>query len=354
MIKRILSAQEYLVQAALNGMLALKIIEKKKPDLILLDIMMPEMDGYEVCKHLKANLETAGIPIIFVTVKVETEDIIKGFEAGAVDYVTKPFNPSELLARVNTHLQLRHALLEIEKQKVVLEKQNEELIEAAKLREDIDEIIRHDLKNPLLSIIGYPKLILARENLTAKGKEFINSILDAGYRLLEMINLSLDLFKMERGAYQLNPVPVDVMEVLKNIELEAVETIKIKDLTIKTELSGCSKNLEEPFNIFGEKLLCYSMLVNLIKNAIEASPKGENILINVDKNESAVISIHNKGAVPEEMRKKFFEKFATSGKPKGTGLGTYSAKLIAETLRGQISMATSDEHGTTITIQLPS
>ncbi|MBT7891435.1 MAG: ATP-binding protein, partial [Deltaproteobacteria bacterium] len=98
---------------------------------------------------------------------------------------------------------------------------------------------------------------------------------------------------------------------------------------------------------------CYSMLANLIKNAVEASPEGESISINVDKKESAIVSIHNKGVVPEEIGDKFFEKFTTSGKTTGTGLGTYSAKLIAEFQKGQIGMTTSEEHGTTITIRLP-
>ncbi len=353
MIKGILPTQDYTIRAAVNGQMALKIIEKKKPDLILLDIMMPDMDGYEVCKRLKAIPETAAIPIIFVTAMVETKDIIKGFELGAVDYVTKPFNPPELLARVNTHLQLRRALKEIEMQKVVLEKQNEELIEAAKLREDVDQIIRHDLKTPLNAVIGYPQILLIKESLTEKGIEIIKIIEEAGFRMLNMINLSLDLFKMERGVYLLNPEPVDVLKVLKNIENEVEETRKTKNLTIRIELSGRPLDEEDTFTIFGEELLCYSMLANLIKNAIEASPKEEDIFINVDKKESAIISIYNKGVVPGAIRDKFFEKFVTSGKTIGTGLGTYSAKLITETQLGKINMATSEEHGTTITIQLP-
>ncbi len=339
-------AHDFFVQAAVNGMMALKIIEKKKPDLILLDIMMPEMDGYEVCKQLKENSDTASIPVIFLTANVETEGVIKGFELGAVDYVTKPFKPPELLARVKTHLELKNAREKIENQ-------NKELIEAAKLREDVDQIVRHDLKTPLNAIIGYPQVILMRENLTEKGKTHINIIQDAGYRMLNMINLSLDLFKMERGVYQLNPAPVDVLKVLKNIKTEVEDTRKTKNLTIETKISDRPLNQEDTFTVLGEELLCYSMLANLIKNAIEASPKDESILINVDNKESAIISIHNKGVVPEEIRDKFFAKFTTSGKTTGTGLGTYSAKLIAETQQGKIDMATSEIEGTTITIQLP-
>ena len=336
----------YQINIAQNGLQALDIVKAMPPDLILLDIMMPEMDGFETCKRLKENPETEDIPVIFLTAKVEMEDIIKGFKVGAVDYLTKPFNMEELLARTNTHLELQRA-------RKTIKNQNAELIEAAKLREDVDQIMRHDLKTPLNAVIAYPQLLLMNQNLGEKEKNQINKISESGYRMLNMINLSLDLFKMERGAYQLNPLPVNVLKVLENIETEVEKTKDTKNLTIKTELSGQPVGKEDRCTISGEELLCYSMLANLIKNAIEASPEGEVIRINIDQKEACKISIHNKGTVPENIRANFFEKYTTSGKTTGTGLGTYSAKLIAETQRGQISMATSESEGTTITIRLP-
>ncbi len=336
----------YQINIAQNGLQALDVVNAMPPDLILLDIMMPEMDGFETCKRLKADPETADIPVIFLTAKMDTEGIIDGFKLGAVDYLTKPFNMEELLARSNTHLELSRA-------RKTIETQNAELIEAAKLREEIDRIVRHDLKTPLNAIIGYPQIILLKENLTDKGKKHINAIQHAGYRMLNMINLSLDLFKMETGVYQLNPAPVDVLRVLKNIETEVEDIREIKNLTIKTAVVGQPSNPNDTLSIPGEELLCYSMLANLIKNALEASPEGDCISIAVDNKDPTVIRIHNNGEVPEEMRDRFFAKYATFGKTNGTGLGTYSAKLIAETLQGQISMATSSTAGTTVTILLP-
>ncbi|MBT4638733.1 MAG: hypothetical protein HOC09_07910, partial [Deltaproteobacteria bacterium] len=116
--------------------------------------------------------------------------------------------------------QLKRALKEIEEQKTIVENQNKELLEAERLREDVDHIVRHDLKTPLNAIIGYPQILLKSQNLSEKEKEYIKNISESGYRMLNMINLSLDLFKMERGVYQLNPVPVDVLKVFKNIEAE--------------------------------------------------------------------------------------------------------------------------------------
>jgi len=169
-------------------------------------------------------------------------------------------------------------------------------------------------------IIGFPQIILNKENLTDKGKTYIKNITDAAYRMLNMINLSLDMFKMEKGIYPLNPVPVDVMQVLNNIKIEVEELLKFKNLLLKISISPRPSTEEDIVDIQGEELLCYSMLANLIKNAIEASPDDEIISINVEKNKPTVISIHNKGVVPEEIRDKFFEKFVTAGKVTGTGL----------------------------------
>ena len=104
----ILKDQGYQLNVAQNGLQALEVVTKVTPDLILLDVMMPELDGFETCKRLKADAATKDIPVIFLTAKVETDDVVNGFELGAVDYVTKPFNPTELLARVDTHLTLHH------------------------------------------------------------------------------------------------------------------------------------------------------------------------------------------------------------------------------------------------------
>ncbi len=122
----ILSSKGYHFTPACSGEQALKIIEKRPPDLILLDVMMPDMDGYEVSETLKESSETKEIPIIFLTARVEPEDIVKGFEAGGVDYITKPFNPTELLARIRTHLELRQARKELSKQNIILEKKIKE------------------------------------------------------------------------------------------------------------------------------------------------------------------------------------------------------------------------------------
>jgi len=332
---------------ALNGKSALKkAMSDKPPDLILLDIMMPEMDGYEVCKRLKSEQKTRDIPVIFISAKGEIEDETKGFEAGAVDYITKPVIPSIVMARVKTHLELKNA-------REQLKIKNNELIEAARLREDVERLTRHDLKNPLNSVIGYPKLIMEQENLSEKSKSFLNEIEKSGLRMLRMINHSLDIFKMERGMYQLNRMPVDILKTVRLVDSELYEIKGEKNLKINIILNGKTPHDHDNFYIMGEELLLYSMLGNLIKNALEASPRRETVTIMMNKIEHFVIQINNKGLVPKEIYNSFFDKYVTKGKNSGTGLGTYSAKLTAEVHKGSIQMHSSEQTGTTITINFP-
>ncbi|MBF0450045.1 MAG: hybrid sensor histidine kinase/response regulator [Candidatus Magnetomorum sp.] len=344
-VLRGLLEKEYTLLAAKNGPKAIKLTEDKQPDLILLDIKMPEMDGYEVCQILKANEQTRDIPIIFVTAMDETEDEQKGFDMGAVDYITKPIKPPILIARVRTHLELkdkRDALVKMLK----LEK------ELAKTKEDIYRITQHDLKSPLNAIINYPKLIKT-DNLTEKQINQLKRISSAGYNMLNMINLSFDLFKMEQGSYQFNPALVDILPILDDISQDLQNFIKTKGAVLNISINGAPISDHSSFEIPGEKLLFYSMLANLIKNALEASPRKGKISIQLVDKDALTIVIHNQGAVPKNLRETFFVKYATSDKKSGTGLGTYSAKLIVETQGGNISMHSSDEKGTSITITFP-
>jgi signal transduction histidine kinase len=250
--------------------------------------------------------------------------------------------------------QIKQAHERIEEQKRTLERQNQELLEAARLREDVEHITRHDLKSPLSSIFSMPRIIMQNKHLSKVEQTYLKMIEKTMLRMLDMINLSLDLFKMERGTYQLHAIPVNLLSVLKHIATETRGLISSKQLTLDLWLSDKPADNEDTFLVEGEELLCYIMLSNLIKNALEASPKKESVRVTLDAGEkTATIRIHNKGVVPEPIRERFFEKYITFGKLKGAGLGTYSSKLIAETQQGSIHMSTSEEDGTTLTICLP-
>jgi two-component system sensor histidine kinase/response regulator len=337
---------DYEVSVSMDGPGALEIAAEEHPDLILLDVMMPDMDGYEVCRRLKANADTSDIPVIFVTAKVEVEDETKGFEMGAVDYITKPISPAVVKARVKTHLSLKMAMER-------LELQNKELVEAANLREDVQRITHHDLKNPLTSILSVPMLLSMADNIDPDQKEMLKRVEESGYVMLNMINFSLDLFKIEQGVYQLTPQEVDVLSIVETIFREFEGLARSCQVGFSVTLDGSPVPESARFLVKGEELLCYSMLANLIKNAVEASPEGASVTVDLVRGDPAKINVHNVGAVPADIREKFFEKYSTSGKMRGTGLGTYSARLNAEVQGGGVSFTSSETEGTVVTVSLP-
>ncbi|MBF0436103.1 MAG: hybrid sensor histidine kinase/response regulator [Magnetococcales bacterium] len=336
----------YRIIVATDGLNALELVMSEKPDLILLDIMMPGMDGYEVCRKLKVNRQVKDIPIIFITAKDDVEDEAKGLELGAVDYITKPFSIPIVLARVKTHLRLKKA-------REVIAAKNKELLEADRLKEDVNRIMRHDLKGPLNAIIGFSSLMLADSELEQEKKESLEIISSSGYLLLTMIDQSLDLYKMEQKMYELKPICVNIFEIFKKIIKSHARAMTVKHLDIQL-VSDCGTNGKHGPFVLGEELLCYSLFANLMKNAVEASPANREVRVHMKNGTDHVeVAIHNHGEVPEQIKDRFFEKYVTSGKTHGTGLGTYSARLMAQTQNGSIHFTSSRETGTIVTVQLP-
>ncbi|WP_031479207.1 hybrid sensor histidine kinase/response regulator, partial [Maridesulfovibrio frigidus] len=334
---------EFELSIAMSGHDALDIVnEGDMPDLILLDIMMPEMDGFEVCQRLKGDHKTSEIPIIFVTAKNEVDDEAKGFELGAVDFISKPISPPLVLARVRTQISLKAS-------RDKLAEQNEQLIEANNLIEEVERIARHDLKNPLQTIISVPEILILSVELEDYQKDMLKRVEEAGYEMLHMINSSLDLFKMEQGTYKVQESDINLVKVLRKVIADQKSIWEIKNNEMILSLDGQALSQDDSMIICGEELLFYSMLSNLIRNALDASPDNEKITLSMNS-ERKSIQIHNMGAVPLDIRETFFDKYSTSGKPRGTGLGTYSARLISEAHGWQIEYVTSEEDGTAITI----
>ena len=339
--------QEYAVLGASTAVSALKILHSSKvPDLILLDVLMPGLDGLGFCRQIRADPVTRRIPVIFVTSKDTVEDEAAGFAAGGVDYVVKPVNPHLLRARVKAHVELKLARED-------LEAQNEILKENVRLRSEVEQISRHDLKNPLMVIMNIPGVLLRKPGISADETKWLKMILDAARRMLEMINMSLDMFKMEKGTYNLRPEPVDALAVTLQIADSMAKIASDGSLSFDIAVEGQPAEAAGGFLVSAEEPLLYTLLLNLVRNAVEASPTGGRVSISFSAGASGVIAIHNAGAIPEKIRGRFFEKFATAGKPGGTGLGAYSARMIAKTLGGTIGFETSEKGGTTITVRLP-
>lgn len=335
----------YEVAVATDGESALEAVAEDAPDLILLDIMMPGMDGYQVCEKLKAEKNTSEIPVIFITALEQQENESRGLTLGAVDYITKPFNPEIVKLRVENHLQVIRA-------NAALKRQNEVLLENERLRNDVENIARHDLKTPMNTLISIPELLLKEEGFTEQQREMLEMIAQSGFRVMDIINSSIDLYKMEKGQYRVHPDPVDLIKILNQLKGEIVHLIGEKQIPFRILINGKPAQKDDTFVVYGEEMLFYSLFVNLVKNAVEASPEERAVTVGMDiKGDTPIVMVNNTGLIADEIRDTFFDKYVTYGKEDGTGLGTYSAKLITETLGGDISFQSIEEKGTTVMLE---
>jgi PAS domain S-box-containing protein len=228
----------------------------------------------------------------------------------------------------------------------------EALRSSVRLREEVERMSRHDLKTPLSTVIAMSRLLRENSKQAPEDAELLDTIERAGYRILNMVNLSLDLFRMESGTYQFNPQPVDLAEVARKVaaDLESQAASKNIDVRVRANNASAASN---PVVAQADELLCYSMFANLLKNAIEAAPEGSIVSVSLRTQGEAVLAeVHNPGAVPEALRGRFFEKYATAGKSAGLGLGTYSAHLMARVQQGELTLRSSEEAGTTLTARL--
>ena len=337
---------DYKLRAATNGEKALRIARSDNPpDLILLDIMMPGIDGLEVCRQLMADEETRDISIIFLSALGDDQDVVKGLNLGAADYVSKPVKPEILLARVATHMALKAGRDALKRELSLQQKHNA-------LQQDVERMTHHDLKNPLGLILGYAEFFAEEYDLNEQQQEIMGYIESASLNMLDQINNSLNLYKIEQGVYPLQAENLDLLPLIHRCIAEQKALAKARKVEI---LLHCDT---QPFMVLAEELLSLSMLGNLFKNAVEASTEGQFVSIRLMADSAAapdraIIEIHNPTEVPEILKPRFFERYATSGKQQGTGIGTYSAKLLCEVQNGDIDMQSNTENGTVITLSLP-
>lgn len=336
--------EDYRVRLAQNGQKALEICTSDDPpDLVLLDIMMPDMDGFEVAKRMREHPNSENTPVIFVTAMTSADARLKGLDLGAVDFITKPIDPDSLKYRVRNfmrYVQMRKNL----------QADYDQMLETAQLKDDVAHITRHDMKGPLAGVLGLLQNLIEDDSVGRRQLEQLKLVEETALQVLNMVNLSAELFKIETGRYELKAVPVKVGDILRRIaEIDRV-TFAGKDLTISVD-TDTPMGTEMP-QALGDAMLCYSMFHNLTKNACEASPDAGAVRIKLWDETPLRITIENSGAVPFAIRERFFEKYATSGKKGGTGLGTYSAKMLTLAQNGTIDLD-AKEDSTQITVNLP-
>ncbi|MFW5989820.1 MAG: response regulator [Campylobacterales bacterium] len=338
--------KKYDVIPALSGTEALDVLEDESVDLILLDVVMPDMDGYELCQKLKENPDTKNIPIIFITVKTTEEDIKKGFKLGAVDYVRKPFNPAELLARVNTHLELKEYQNSLqEKVNEALEKsrQNEQILHQQSKQAAIGELIMnisHQWRQPITQLKALTALnIMKLEDGEEMSKE---ELLDSFHKMEKTITFMKNTVDTFQDFYQ-PKTKRDSFYIHRAIE----DTQGIVEGTFKNHCVELTVEIKDEIETFASKNEYSQVLLNILTNAKDALVKNQvehpkvHITVSAKDGKSVVDICDNAGGVPDEVMARMFEPF-NSGKD-SSGLGLYMSKNIMDKNGGSLEVTNTTE-----------
>lgn len=364
----------YKTTFALSGKQALKRVETAHPDLILLDLMMPEMNGVEVCKTLKTNPDLCDIPIVFLTGSNELNNLLQAFNVGAADYITKPFRPEEVMVRIKT--QLNNQML-----KKKLEEQNKQLKVEIELRRRVEEQLQqakesaesanriksiflsnmsHELRTPLNAIFGFAQLMQVGSNLTPDQQKNLNIIRKSGEHLLNLINDVLNLSKIEAGRITVNQTDFDLIEMLW--EMEEMFRLKANEKCLDLELVLES---DVPRLIVSDRTKLRQVLINLIGNAIKFTNEGgvslrvRSIIGNgEDTNYLLHFEVEDTGVgIASDELNNIFQPFVQSeagfAAPEGTGLGLTISRKYIQLLGGDISVKSQLGWGTTFQFQIP-
>lgn len=347
----ILKKADYEISVASDGKQALKLLETVTPDLILLDIMMPDIDGYEVCQIIKKDKVLRSIPIIFLTGKTDTSDIVKGFEVGAADYVMKPYKTAELMARVQQQLELKYARDE-------LRSSNEEL---ARLNRDKDQflsIISHDLRSPFQGILGLSGLLKNEfDNFSSEEIcniiDLLDSSLNGVYKLVENL---LSWSMVEMGNYKLYALKLNIREVMET-QIGLYE-IQVKDKNINIVI-----NVEEEMTIITDEQALSTVLRNLISNAVKFTPRGGDIRISAYKKTMGNIefSVKDTGAGLDKAiihkiigrEDQRLESKPGTNKEQGSGLGLILSRELIQLMGGQLFIDVEPGKGSNFRFVLP-
>jgi len=349
-LAKALKEQNYKVRAAPGGEQALKAVQTRHPDLILLDINMPEMDGYEVCSQLKNNPETQHIPVIFISALNEIQDKIKGFKLGAADYITKPFQFEEVQARVHHHLKLLGLQRQLESQNASLQAslQRQQSLEAQ--RENLVHMLVHDMRSPLTGMQGYLSLLeMFASGWPEKHLNYLKRAQSSTESLIQMINMILDVHKMDSGQMPLTCEPV---------RFSAVAQAAVESLGALTLNNPVSVDLPQgEVSAVADRDLIRRVLLNLLSNAIKFSPKDAEVVLRILPQDGQLLcQIQDQGpGIPSEMHQKIFEKFGQAEvRQHSTGLGLTFCKLAVEAHQGEIGVESTPGEGSTFWFCLPS
>jgi signal transduction histidine kinase len=331
LLVRMLAERGYRPRPVSSGKLALEAARAEPPDLILLDITMPEMNGYEVCEQLKADAALKDIPVIFVSALHETMDKVKAFRAGAVDYVTKPFQFEEVYARVQTQLQL-HRL--------------------EKLRDDLTHMVVHDLRNPLSVIFAFLDLLDLDESKDTSDsiRSFTALARHSAEELRNMISSILDVSKMGEGEMKLQREPCDLCALIRGVVAATQPLPGRRTVTLEAP--------ESSLTVMADAGLIRRVFQNLLSNALNYTPTGGAVrMVATLSSEAIRVTVTDSGpGIAAENHRRIFEKFGqveSLDNRTGTGLGLTFCKLAVEAHGGRIGVESEVGSGSTFWLTLP-
>ena len=349
LLKVLLTNEKFAIATASNGRQALEQVEKENPDLVLLDVMMPDMSGFEVAQHLKSNPNTADIPIIFLTALNSTADIVKGFQVGANDFISKPFNKEELIIRVTHQISLVAA------KRLILSK-TEELQRTIAGRDKLYSVIAHDLRSPMGSIkmvLNMLILNLPSEKIGAEMYELLTMANQTTEDVFSLLDNLLKWTKSQIGKLNVVYQDVDLVEVTDGV-------IEIFSMVASLKKIRIREMKPEKMMVNADIDMLKTVVRNLLSNAIKFSKENSEVLVKMEEVDGmAVVSVQDYGCgISEEGQKKLlhtdthFSTFATNNE-EGSGLGLLLCKDFVVKNGGKLWFTSKEGEGSIFSFSIP-
>lgn len=349
LLKVLLTNEKFAIATASNGRQALEQVEKENPDLVLLDVMMPDMSGFEVAQHLKSNPNTADIPIIFLTALNSTADIVKGFQVGANDFISKPFNKEELIIRVTHQISLVAA------KRLILSK-TEELQRTIAGRDKLYSVIAHDLRSPMGSIkmvLNMLILNLPSEKIGAEMYELLTMANQTTEDVFSLLDNLLKWTKSQIGKLNVVYQDVDLVEVTDGV-------IEIFSMVASLKKIRIREMKPEKMMVNADIDMLKTVVRNLLSNAIKFSKENSEVLVKMEEVDGmAVVSVQDYGCgISEEGQKKLlhtdthFSTFGTNNE-EGSGLGLLLCKDFVVKNGGKLWFTSKEGEGSLFSFSIP-